>query len=154
MSRHIIDCDADPFIPTPEHGVGSLQPVTHKKRGLLELDFSDIKLYVSPNMKKYGSGSESRETIYGGKLWQELEEKDVLNVNVLQYLLARPELVPDEWCGKLVCFWGTIYSITSAPSHTVVLAHQWAKKIDKRLNAPLIWAEFGPQWPAAILMKK
>lgn len=152
MAKHIIDCDADPFIPAPEQGVGHLQPISHKKRGLLELDFSDIELYISPNMKKYLNRRD--KLIRGEEIWQELEEKDALNANVLHYLLARPELVPAEWHGKLVCFWGTIYSVVSAPSILVVLAHQWGTKVGKRLNSIATYHDFVPQWPAAILVKK
>lgn len=152
MSKHIIDCDADPFIPAPEQGVGLLKPIIHKKMGLLELDFSDIELYVSPNMKKYQN--RRCQLIRGEELWKELDNKDALNANVLQYLLARPELVPAEWCGKLVCFWGTIYSVVSVPHITVVLAHQWGQKVGKRLNSMTTYEDFMPQWPAAILVKK
>ena len=45
----------------------------------------------------------------GNKLRKELANKDVLNANVLDYLLAHPELIPEEWKGKLIFFWGTIY---------------------------------------------
>lgn len=33
----------------------------------------------------------------------------MLNANVLEYLLAHPDLIPEEWKGKAVFFWGTIY---------------------------------------------
>ena len=33
----------------------------------------------------------------------------MLNANVLDYLLANPHLIPEEWKGKYVFFWGTVY---------------------------------------------
>ena len=53
------------------------------------------------------------EAIYtdleGNKLRKELQSRKVLNANVLDYLLAHPELIPEEWKGKCLFFWGTIY---------------------------------------------
>ena len=45
----------------------------------------------------------------GNNLRQELDDQPTLNANVLDYLLAHPELIPEEWKGKAVFFWGTIY---------------------------------------------
>jgi len=45
----------------------------------------------------------------GNKLRKELAKKRVVNANVLDYLLANPHLIPEEWKGKAVFFWGTIY---------------------------------------------
>jgi hypothetical protein len=42
-------------------------------------------------------------------LRKELNGKLILNANVLDYLLAHPELIPEEWKGKYIFFWGTIY---------------------------------------------
>ncbi|MBI2175621.1 MAG: hypothetical protein HYU35_02730, partial [Parcubacteria group bacterium] len=47
--------------------------------------------------------------IEGDKLRNELANKPVLNANVLDHLLANPHLIPEEWKGKTVFFWGTIY---------------------------------------------
>ncbi|HEY4477351.1 MAG TPA: hypothetical protein VJB56_01875 [Candidatus Paceibacterota bacterium] len=33
----------------------------------------------------------------------------MLNANVLDYLLAHPDFIPEWWKGKAVFFWGTIY---------------------------------------------
>jgi len=37
----------------------------------------------------------------------------VYNANLLDYLLAHPELIPDSWKGKAVFFWGKIYRVSS-----------------------------------------
>ena len=36
-----------------------------------------------------------------------------MNANVLDYLLAHPELIPEDWKNKYVFFWGTIYRYSS-----------------------------------------
>lgn len=94
---HIINCDADPFVPSGLAGVES-----HQKSGQFVFDPSKIDLYLS---KKQKIG----KVIKGDELLKELANKPVLNANVLDYLLAHPELIPESWKGKAVFFWGTIY---------------------------------------------
>jgi len=97
LVQHVIDCDADPFLPQGWRGVEN-----HKKGGQFKLDLSKIKLHLSPNQM-------DSKCIEGNKLRKELASEPVLNANVLDYLLAHPELIPEEWKGKYVFFWGTIY---------------------------------------------
>jgi len=92
---HIIDCNADPFIPD------GWKVEEHQKGGNSTFDASKVELYLS---KKQRSGS-----IEGNKLREELKGKKVLNANVLDYLLANPKVIPKEWNGKAIFFWGTIY---------------------------------------------
>ena len=94
--QHLIDCDADPFVP-PNWKVEQ-----HIKGGQFVFDPASVSLYLS---KKQQNGN----TILGDDLRKELRRKKVLNANVLDYLLAHPELIPEEWRGKYVFFWGTIY---------------------------------------------
>ena len=93
---HMIDCDADPFCPD------GLTVEEHKKGGQFQWDSAKVSLYLSKKQK----GS---KRINGHVLRQELEGQPVLNANVLDYLIVHPELIPDEWKGKYVFFWGTIY---------------------------------------------
>lgn len=93
--EHIIDPDVDPFIPdgwTVEE---------HKKMGQWKFNPAEISFFLS-NKQKKGS-------IVGHDLRKELAKRAVLNANVLDYLLAHPELIPDKWKGKYIFFWGTIY---------------------------------------------
>ena len=94
--KHIIDCDADPFCPS------DWKVEEHKKGGSLEWDPTKVKLYLSPNQQ-------NDKCIEGHKLRKKLENKPVLNANVLEFLLAHPELIPEEWKGKAIFFWSTIY---------------------------------------------
>jgi hypothetical protein len=72
----------------------------HRKGGLWKWN-PRISLYLSKKQKKGSIG--------GHDLRKELSGQPVLNANVLDYLFAHPELIPEEWKGKLVFFWGTIY---------------------------------------------
>lgn len=94
--EYIIDCDAAPFIPegwTVEE---------HKKGGIWKFDTSRISLYISKDQKN--------GNIVGNEVQKELKGLAVMNANVLDYLLAHPELIPEEWKrGKIILFWGTIY---------------------------------------------
>ena len=97
--KHIIDCDAEPFCPK------GWKVEEHRKGGQLEWDHSKAMLHLSPNQMdgKY---------IEGNKLRKELANMPVMNANVLDWYLAHPELIPDEWKGKVIFFWGTIYRLS------------------------------------------
>jgi hypothetical protein len=93
--EYLIDCDVAPFVPE------GWSVVDHKRGGLWKWDPARVFLYLSKKQKK---GS-----IEGNDLRKELADKPVMNANVLDYLLAHPELIPEEWKGKYIFFWGTIY---------------------------------------------
>lgn len=93
--EHVIDCDATPFTPS------GWKVEEHKKSGLFKWNYAQVVLFLS-KFQKNG-------VIDGNKLRKELADKPVLNACVLDYLLANPHLIPEEWKGKYVFFWGTIY---------------------------------------------
>jgi len=95
MIERLTDCDANPFIPD------GWSVEEHKKGGMFKFNPEKISLYLSKKQKK---GS-----IDGHDLRKELSDKSVMNANFLDYLLAHPELIPEEWKGKYIFFWGTIY---------------------------------------------
>jgi hypothetical protein len=94
-TKHIIDCSASPFIPD------GWKVEEHQKGGLLEWNPAIVELYLADG--------QNNNTIKGHALRKLLAGKLVLNANVLDYLLAHPELIPEEWKGKCIFFWGTIY---------------------------------------------
>lgn len=95
VMEHVIDCDANPFVPN------GWKVEEHQKGGQFKWDTAKVALYLS-QFQKDG-------VIEGNKLRKELVGKPVLNANVLDYLLAHPHLIPEEWKGKYLFFWGTIY---------------------------------------------
>jgi hypothetical protein len=100
---HVIDCDADPFLPSDGWRVQE-----HRKDGVIVWDPSKASLYLSKHQKgdKY---------IEGNDLRKELADKPTMNANVLDYLLKNPHLIPEDWKkddrGNTRCifFWGTVY---------------------------------------------
>lgn len=96
--NYLIDLDADPYVP--EHW--SL--IEHRKGGQVIWDPKKISLYLS---QKQQDGKVAK----GGELRKELARLPVLNANVLNFLLrySHLNLIPKEWKGKRVYFWGTIY---------------------------------------------
>ncbi|MFI5260484.1 MAG: hypothetical protein ACHQU0_01675 [Candidatus Paceibacteria bacterium] len=94
---HIIDCDSALFVPD------GWKVEEHDEGGQLTFDASKIELYFSV------AQDQTKGSIGGNELRKELADKPVLNANVLDYLLANPHLIPKEWKGKSIFFWGTIY---------------------------------------------
>lgn len=94
--EHTIDCDAYPFVPDGWEVEG------HQKGGTFKWNASQVELYLA-------SGQKNGRVVEGNKLRKELTGKPTLNANVLDYLLAHPHLIPEEWKGKAVFFWGTVY---------------------------------------------
>lgn len=95
--EHFIDCDADPVIPSREWFLEE-----HQKGGQFKWNTATIQLWLA-------KGQQNGTALDGYTLRKELKGKSVLNANVLDYLLANPHLIPDEWKGKYVFFWGTVY---------------------------------------------
>ncbi len=96
LLEHIIDLDADPFVPK------GWKVEEHKKGGKVKWTSNLVHLYLSDSQK-------DGKHIKGDELRKELENKHVLNANVLDYLLAHPELIPEGWKDKMIYFWGTVY---------------------------------------------
>lgn len=92
----LINLDANPFCSD------GWEVIEHNKGGQLEWELVRVELYLS----KY---QRNRRTIEGNRLQKELADKPVLNANVLDYLLAKSHLIPEEWKGKCIFFWGTVY---------------------------------------------
>ncbi len=95
ITRHIIDCDAAPYVPD------GWKVEEHTPGGQFEWSADSIELYLSDKQKG--------GTIEGNKLRKELAGMPVLSANVLDYLLKNPQLIPDEWKGEYIFFFGTIY---------------------------------------------
>lgn len=96
VTKHIVDLDADPFLPS------GWEVVEHIKGGQFEFDPSKVALYLD---KEQQDGA----VIVGNKLRKKLKGKPVFNANLLDFYLAHPNLIPEEWKGKAVFFWNTIY---------------------------------------------
>ncbi len=116
MTYEIIDCTTPALIHKGNYGPSCyggrsgngcksvIKHVTKAGRISWNVEAQEEALYLSGHQQ-------SRNKILGIKLYKELKAKSipVLNANVLDYLLAKPYLIPKSWEGKVVYFWGTIY---------------------------------------------
>ena len=103
MIEHLIDLDADPFVPD------GWAVEEHIKGGQWKFNPDEIKFYLFKGQKK-DKDNELRKELVG---------KPVFNANFLDYLLAHPNLIPDE-CKKdendntrYIFFLGTRYRAPS-----------------------------------------
>lgn len=97
LIENLIDCDEQSF----SHK--DWKVVEHINGGLLKFNPIKVTLYLSEN--------QNNKSIVGYDLRKEFENKPILNADVLDYLLAHTELIPNEWVGKEIYFWGTVYSL-------------------------------------------
>jgi len=96
VGYHVIDCDAIPFL------LEDWKVESHRKGGQVVWDPTNVVLYLD-------EAQQNRRLIEGNNLRKKLAKMPVMNANVLDYLLDHPELIPEEWKGIYVYFWGTIY---------------------------------------------
>jgi len=94
--EYLVDLDADPFVPA------DWTVVEHRKGGQFKYDSAKVGLYLS-------KGQQNGKVIVGNDLRKELKNQPVYNANMLDFYLKNQHLIPKEWKGKLVFFWGTIY---------------------------------------------
>ena len=98
IAKHVIDMDADPFVPR------GLELVSHQKQGQVEFDPQKIKLYVA-------KGQKNGKWMNGKKLQPEVDAQNPYNANLLDWYLVKEnqKFIPADWRGKAVFFWATIY---------------------------------------------
>lgn len=70
-----------------------------KMEGLADID--TIKL-VAYGRQKSKSWEEGKDILH--------KTRDPLNAIAIETLLAYPKEIPESWKGKIVCFWGTLYT--------------------------------------------
>ncbi|MDO8556974.1 MAG: hypothetical protein Q7R98_00735 [Candidatus Jorgensenbacteria bacterium] len=100
LLQYIVDCDAPPFVPT------GCKVKKHKKNGLFMLEPAKIETQVK-------LWTPDTVGIDGYKLYKELKNEPVLNVNILDHFLKYKHLIPESWKPKNIFFWGTIYDYQS-----------------------------------------
>ncbi len=76
---------------------------------MLEWNPAKVSLYLSEKQQR------KRECDFGKILEKDLNDRNepICNANVLDYLLLHQELIPEEWRGMTIYFWGTKYLLPS-----------------------------------------
>lgn len=110
ITKYVVDLDVDPMVPN------GWTVEKHTKGGQLEFDSEQIALYLDEQQQDGG-------VIVGNELRKKLKGKKAYNANLLEFYLANPNLISEEWKGKYVFFWGTIYR--SSDGHLYVRYLYW-----------------------------
>ena len=137
VTQHVIDCGARPFEPSGLTVARFGDQLPNRVCGQFVFDPARIKLHLSPNQQggKY---------IKGDKLKVELANEPALPANVLDFYLANPHLIPEEWKGKAVFFWGTVYRDSSGNLYVRYLYFhdgRWYSSYDRLGN---VWGGHDP----------
>jgi hypothetical protein len=112
IKKHIIDCDAKPFVPK------GWKVESHLTCGQLEWNPKMISLCLLYGEKQRGSICKER-------LFTMCENIPKFNANVLGYILNKPSLISRDWKDKSVLFPGTIYR--NCDDNLCVLYLRWRK---------------------------
>lgn len=102
MIEHLVDLDKTPFIPDGWSIAPDSEQLPNRIRGKVKFDQSKIALHLDDSQK-------SGKVAEGNKLKKKLEKMPVYGAQQLDFYLANPHLIPEDWKGKVIFFWGTIY---------------------------------------------
>lgn len=101
-NEHVVDCDVMPEI------LFRKDKDEHRKMGKMLLEKRNGKLYAN-GREVIRHLLENQQERKGYKSYQEMSQKTVLNLCILDYLLKHPELIPEEWKKGETYFLGTIF---------------------------------------------
>jgi hypothetical protein len=140
LVEHVIDLDADPFVPN------GWKVEKHDKGGSFKWDAAQVQLFLSANRAEGTS-------VKGHALREQLAGKPTFNANLLDYLLKNPHLIPEAWKQdeqgrtRYIFFWGTIFR--SSDGGLYVRCLYW---FDGRWRWGSLWLgnEWDVQHPAAL----
>lgn len=105
--ENIIDCSAPVFVPDGWSVLPDSEQLPNRVLGQFKFDPTKIRLHLDEGQK---NGKFTR----GEKLHEALKDQKVLTAHVLDFLLKKENwhLIPEEWKGKYIFFWGTVYRHT------------------------------------------
>lgn len=101
--EYAVDCSTPPFIPD------GLYIDEHREEEIFIIDPTKGPCDLTRKQKDKSS--------MGVDIRNELRRKKIMNVNVLDYLIENPELIPEKWNDKLIYFWGTVYKSSCGQLH-------------------------------------
>lgn len=115
--NNVVDLDADPFCPN------GWKAVEHLKAGKFSWNPTKVKLF-------FGEGQSTSGPVAARDLRRQAAPKRPFNANLLDWLLAHQEHIPEGWKSlPAVFFWGTIYRGASGGLFVRFLhrdAEQWS----------------------------
>ncbi len=100
--KYVVDFNKLPSVPDGWTILPDDEQLPNRIKGQLEFDAKKIALHLD-------KGQKDGKVIEGNKLRNKLKDVPVYGAQLLDFYLANPHLIPEEWKGKAVFFWGTIY---------------------------------------------
>ena len=136
---NLIDLSARPYCPKGELAGQDIWIWNyHNKGGKWLFNPNEIKLDLF-------EPEESKDPLEDSwNLPKKLATLNFLNANVLDFLMKNPKFFPEEWKGKRIFFWGTIYGMSAADTIRYIF---WDKDNNcpkwyyQCLNAGLDWIQ-------------
>lgn len=99
--EYTVDFDVEPSVPAGWRVLPDNKQLKNRIRGKLEFDLAKVKLHLD--------SSQEKGLPEGNELRKKLEGVPVYGAQLGDFYMTFPYLIPDEWKGKAVLFWGTIY---------------------------------------------
>lgn len=99
--EHVVDFDKDPSVPEGWSILPDSEQLSNRVRGQMKFDQKKIGLHLDDRQKK--------GCLEGNELRKSLADVPAFGAQLLDFYLANPHLIPEEWKGKAIFFWGTIY---------------------------------------------
>ncbi|MEK7073278.1 MAG: hypothetical protein AAB974_02450 [Patescibacteria group bacterium] len=124
IKPRVIDCSVTLFIQG-DYSICEEDQIKSRFTGKLVWDTATVALYLGDDQKNRMVPKE--------EVLKDLQGQKVLPANVLDCLRSNPTLIPSDWKGKTIYFWGTIYCDSNG---------------DRRLVRSLDWDDFTSSWIA------
>jgi len=101
-TEYIVDFGKSPSIPNGWSILPDAEQLPNRVKGVMKFDPTKVRLHLD-------NGQKDGKWIEGNKLREKLADVSVYGAQLGDFYLANPHLIPEEWKGKAVFLWGTIY---------------------------------------------
>lgn len=102
-----VNLDANPICPINLKIADDKYQIASRATSTIEIgSVDDVRRLVSLYLDR---GQMKGNDFVGRNLKKKLRGQPVYSAALLDFLLFHPNMIPDEWKGKFIYFWGTIY---------------------------------------------
>jgi hypothetical protein len=137
-----IDFDKAPYIPDGWTLLPDNEQLRNRIHGKMKFDSTKINLYLDAAQKR-------GRYIEGNELRDRLTNMPVFGVQLRDFYLEYPHFIPEEWKGKAIYFWGSIYQDSNGDLYVPCLCWRdlrwcsgfdWLNRIWRNNNPSIILA--------------
>ena len=137
---HLIDLNADPFIPCG---------LTIRREDQLKEVTCGQLAFSADTLALFLTKTQMVRAVSGHDILKEIEGQPALNANALDFLLEHQELIPKELKGMKIFFWGTIFYSNQAEVR--VVRYLYWNGLCWNAGAGTLEAAFNSNMPTAII---